>query len=71
MSSAHSPRNTVSKNVIEASPTELRRWPCHYLYDDGLITLSMQLGPISLFGELPRARKVCQRRLAASFRLTS
>jgi hypothetical protein len=48
-----------------------RRWPCHYLYDDGLITLSMQVGPISLFGELPRARKECQRRLAASFRLTS
>src|SRR5262249_39546956 len=29
------------------------------------------VGPISLFGELRPARKVCQRCLAASFRLTS
>jgi hypothetical protein len=35
------------------------------------LTIRHVVGPISLLSELPPARKVCQRCLAASFRLTS
>src|SRR5215471_11858356 len=45
------PKAFVEDNVRRAKAQALsgifsdeRPWPCHYLYDDGLITLSMQWG---------------------------
>src|SRR5262249_19763893 len=32
------------RKPCRAISSDERRWPCHYLYDDGLITLSMQWG---------------------------
>src|SRR5262249_7022953 len=47
----HSQRPKLSWRTMFVAPkrkpcraisSDERRWPCHYLYDDGLITLSMQ-----------------------------